>query len=95
MISNKIRLSLVVCTACFLGANAASAGEVNGNGDVVPGGVNGRSACSFSGLEDHPVDPGTTQSWGTIVKDLPAATVAFFVRVLGFNPGSACNPTND
>lgn len=32
------------------------------------GGANTRSICAFSGLEDGPLDPGTTQNWGQGVK---------------------------
>lgn len=33
------------------GAATAHAGEYNGKGESVPGGVNGKSACSFSGRD--------------------------------------------
>jgi len=48
---------------------AAFAGEVNGNGGETPAKYNARSNCAYSGLEDDPVSPGTTQSWGTIIRD--------------------------
>ncbi|WP_404385478.1 hypothetical protein LL946_05235 [Knoellia locipacati] len=33
------------------GAASASAGEYNGKGDPIPGGENGKSACSYSGRD--------------------------------------------
>ena len=33
------------------GAATAQAGEYNGKGESVPGGVNGKSACSYSGRD--------------------------------------------
>jgi hypothetical protein len=45
------------------GAGAAHAGEYNGKGEPVPGGVNGKSECSYSGrdiadnLENQPNFP--------------------------------------
>jgi hypothetical protein len=66
----------------FLGSgNAAFAGEVTGNGKVTPikdPGV-AASACAFSGLEDDPIAPGTTQT--------PAIVAGTGI------PGTACNPT--
>ena len=82
-------IGAVVCATWLLGASVSMAGEVNGQGDVVPGGVTGKSACSFSGLEDHPVDPGTVQNWGIIPK-----VVRDFLTSIGLHPGEACNPTN-
>jgi hypothetical protein len=26
------------------------------------------SRCAFSGLQDNPLSPGTTQNWGTIIR---------------------------
>ena len=64
------------------GAVATNAGELNGNGDPVPGGVNGASLCSFSGrdlpddVENNP-DPkdnddaitnGHVQNYGMFVR---------------------------
>ena len=66
-----------VCAAMMFvgGAGAAYAGEVTGNGKPIT--MNGKSACSFSGLEDWAsplpqpeggikVSPGTVQNWGHV-----------------------------
>ena len=66
-----------LCAAMMLtgGVGAAFAGEVTGNGKVIS--MNGKSLCSFSGLEDWAsvaeqppggvhVDPGTVQNWGHV-----------------------------
>jgi hypothetical protein len=51
----KARRSVVgaaICAATVLGVGgSAFAGEYTGNGGVAPGGVKGKSACSFSGLD--------------------------------------------
>lgn len=91
----KSRFSHALCVAgvLALGANAASAGEVNGKGKPIPGGENGRSECSFSGQQDDPVaDAGffrgdRVQSWGQIPKFLRD-----ILRAMGSSPGIACNP---
>ena len=94
----KIRLSLVACVASVfcLGASAGFAGEVNGKGNPVPGGENGRSECSYSGQQDNAAeDEGffrgdRVQNWGQI----PNAVRRFLISI-GFTPGRgivACNP---
>jgi hypothetical protein len=50
-----------------LGTSAAFAGEFNGKGEPTSGPANANSACVFSGLQDEPFQPGTTQNWGQIV----------------------------
>ena len=83
----------LIAAAWILGANVVVAGEVNGNGDPIPGGVNGKSECSFSGQQDDPVaDEGLfrgdrVQSWGQIPK-----AMRDFLRTIGLLPGDACNP---
>jgi hypothetical protein len=63
----KSWFAAAACAAAFVGvgANAALAGEITGNGKVKP--VNGNSPCAFSGLEDS-AGPGTTQNFGQLVK---------------------------
>lgn len=67
------RLGLLVAAALILGANATYAGEVTGKGKVVPGGVNGKSLCSFSGQQDDAEEDrgffagDRVQSWGQVV----------------------------
>jgi len=94
--AKKTQLGIVVCAAWILAANAALAGEVNGKGDKVPGGENGRSLCSFSGQQDDAAeDEGffrgdRVQSWGQIphaMRDILAALGMYF------HPGEGCNPT--
>jgi hypothetical protein len=58
--------TMVVCSS-----PAAFAGEVRGSGGATPAGDMARSACAFSGLEDYPLQPGTTQNWGQIVRGVP------------------------
>lgn len=76
-----------------LGVNSAGAGEVDGKGNPVPGGENGRSECSYSGQQDDPeADAGffrgdRVQSWGQIPKWLRDV-----LRAAGMHPGDACNP---
>ena len=97
-------IGAVVCAAWLLSANAAVAGEVDGQGRPIPGGINGRSECSFSGQQDDAdADRGffrgdRVQSWGQI----PVAFRLFLISI-GFTPGSkdpfplfpallSCNP---
>ncbi len=89
----KRLLAVAVCAAAVMGvgANAALAGEVTGSGTNEDQNQ-GKSWCSFSGLNDEPDRPldgfnpgGQSQSYGQEVK-------------LGLqdphelNPGVACNP---
>ena len=89
------RLGLVACATSILclGANAAYAGEITGNGKSLKnadGTLNGKSACAFSGREDDPSDPlfrgDIAQSWGQILKAVRDTFPAFM------HPGVACNP---
>lgn len=77
----KAIVGLIVAVLMVLGtAGAVSAGEYNGKGEPVPGGVNGRSECSFSGLDiadeeemnppgfdDDDILPRHVQSYGQLV----------------------------
>lgn len=99
------RSFLVVVLAALLvmamGASAALAGEVTGNGKSLKnddGSLNGHSICAFSGLNDtYSGDPAVpdedgftrTQNWGQLDK----ATKEFLTSI-GLNPGVACNPTS-
>ncbi len=96
-----IAVGAVVCSAWMLGADVALAGEVNGKGDPIPGGDTGRSACSFSGLQDEPeVDHGffrgdRVQSWGQIPRldeDSELGIGRESLTLGGSHPGTACNP---
>jgi hypothetical protein len=50
-----MKRTAAVCLCAFglvlAGSTAAQAGEYNGKGGVVPGGVKGKSACSYSGKD--------------------------------------------
>lgn len=92
----RVLFVAVGCVAAIsLTASAAFAGEVTGSG--ANGDQNqGKSWCSFSGLNDDPGAPldgsgpngpgGISQSFGQNVR-LGLADIS------GFNPGLACNPT--
>jgi hypothetical protein len=92
----KSIIGVVVCAVWILGAGPVLAGEVNGKGDVIPGGVTGASICSFSGQQD---DEGNedlfrddrVQSWGQIPK--PVRDVLLALGIIP-HPGDACNPNN-
>jgi hypothetical protein len=80
----------------------AFGGEVNGNFEPIPATDYAASACAFSGLNDHPVNPpegdfpGRVQSFGAFLK--------FLAEIMGFRiapldapnyPGVGCNPNSD
>ena len=88
-------LGLVATAASILclGASAAFAGEITGNGKSLKnpdGTLNGKSECAFSGREDDPSDTlfkgDIAQSWGQIAKAVRDTFPAFL------HPGVACNP---
>ena len=102
--AKKTLLGVVVCAAWILGvgANAALAGEITGNGKSLKnpdGSLNGSSICAFSGQNDtYSGDPDVadadgffrTQSWGQYSK-------AFrnFLTSIGVNPGNSCKPNGE
>ncbi len=62
-----------LCAALVFGsAGSALAGERTGQGKPTQAPNHAKSACAFSGLEDHdfegPVTPGVTQNWGQIIR---------------------------
>jgi len=72
-------VGIATCATMFsaVGATAASAGEVTGNGNTVT--IHSKSACAYSGLEDWAspdpqpeggilVKPGVVQNWGHVKK---------------------------
>jgi hypothetical protein len=79
----------------------ALAGEYNGKGKPVPGGVNGKSECSFSGqdvddsVEDNP--PGFDDDDVTAVGNTRVQSYGILVKsgLKDFlpSPGVACNPS--
>jgi len=94
------RLSVVLGVTWILGmgASAALAGEITGNGKWIAGSpdapLNGRSDCANSGQQDEPdIDEGfkgrIAQSWGQFPKSFRD-----FLTSIGLHPSEACNPTN-
>jgi hypothetical protein len=61
-------VSAAIVAGVVAAPTAAFAGEISGNGKVLP--LKGVSACKYSGLEDEPLSPGTVQNWGH-TKDAP------------------------
>ena len=90
---NQFAYALCVAGVLALGANAATAGEENGKGEPIPGGEKGRSLCSYSGLQDDPIEDAgifkgdRVQSWGQLPK-----FVRDILKSMGGHPGIACNP---
>jgi hypothetical protein len=93
--TKKALCVVAVCMAAVVSVgNAALAGEVTGSGANVDQNQ-GKSWCSFSGLNDDPDAPldgsspngpgGQSQSFGQDVK-------LGLADIHGFNPGVACNP---
>lgn len=96
----KVITSAVMAAAMLGGSGtAALAGEYNGNGDPVPGGVNGKSECSYSGLDLPDEEEGNpegfdddwagydyhgTQNYGQYV--------SLGLKAFLPSPGEACNP---
>ena len=89
----RVSYALLVSGILAISANAAVAGEVDGKGNPIPGGVKGQSECSYSGQQDDAAaDAGffkgdRVQSWGQIPK-----WFRDFLTSIGSNPGVACNP---
>jgi hypothetical protein len=89
------RVGVAVSVAALtvsLGASAAFAGEITGNGKSLEP-LHGRSICAYSGLNDDPggVDPengppGRVQSYGY-------SAVRSGFKAFAPSPGDACNPT--
>ena len=92
------RLSIVLGVAWILsmGASAALAGEITGNGKWIAGSetapLNGKSDCAYSGREDDPESgdfrSSIAQAWGQLPKG-----VRDFLTSVGAHPGKACNPS--
>ena len=80
------------------GSTTAQAGEYNGKGGFVPGGVNGKSACSYSGrdvpdaVEMNP-DPRLDDDWLTSQKNFTqnyGLFVSLGLKGVVPSPGIAC-----
>ncbi|HET9159999.1 MAG TPA: hypothetical protein VFN88_05260 [Caulobacteraceae bacterium] len=81
----KLRFpALAVAGALMLSAvTPAFAGEITGQGKLTPGGDNAASACAFSGLNDHPVNPPEGDFPGKIQNF--AFFIFFFEDLLGID----------
>lgn len=99
--NKKTLVAGVMCAATLTvgSATAAFAGESTGNfdrtGKTTPiANYTAQSICSFSGQNpelfldpsDPDYEPGRTQSWGQIPKE-----VRDVIAQLGYHPGDACN----
>ena len=88
----KSLLAAAVCAAALagVGANAALAGEVTGNGKATAGPAHAQSICTFSGQNDGEPPAGRkaahVQNWGQIPKQVRDA-----IALEGSHPGDACN----
>ncbi|KQS97315.1 hypothetical protein [Cellulomonas sp. Leaf395] len=74
----------------------ASAGEVNGNGDDIPGTTVSLSICAFSGQNDEPEAPlpkgGRVQNFGHVLKVVKSfGRSKDDLKATGEYPGFACN----
>jgi hypothetical protein len=88
-----------VALALTVGANAALAGEVTGNGKSLKNSdntLNGKSICAYSGLNDtysgDPTVPDAqgffrTQNWGQL-----SLAVRAFLASIGDHPSDRCPP---
>lgn len=98
---------LAALMVAAMGAGAALAGEVTGNGKSLHlegGGLHGKSACAFSGQEDLQffTDDENEIPKETVTKGDPGHAQSWgqipkgirdTIAPLGFHPGTACNPT--
>ena len=58
--ARRVVVGAAICTATVMGiGGTAFAGEYTGNGGTAPGGANGKSECSFSGLDAPAAVEGT------------------------------------
>ena len=97
----KSRMTVIACMAAtmLISASSAFAGEATGNfektGKTTPiANYNASSICSFSGQNPErflapsnpDFEPGHTQSWGQIPKEIRDV-----IATQGEHPGDACN----
>lgn len=81
------KLTVLIVSAALLAGTPAIGGEVGGNGNSVPGGSNGSSACSYSGLNDTPSDfMGFTQTFASFWRNL----FGFVDPFASWHPGNSC-----
>ena len=93
----KALVGAAMCAALIFGSSgAAFAGEIGGSGKGTQGPEHANSLCVYSGLEDFnlesPVDPGVTQNWGQIPKEIrDQISVNGAARVNAFGNEEGCN----
>ncbi|MBO6608141.1 hypothetical protein [Altererythrobacter sp.] len=81
------KLTMLVASAALFAGTPAIGGEIGGNGTAVPGGANGASECSYSGLNDTPDDfMGFTQTWASFWKFFGLSSPIFW----DLHPGITC-----
>ena len=81
------RICSTLAIAALIASAPASAGEIGGNGNSVPGGVNGSSECSYSGLNDTPLDlMGFTQTFASFWRYV----IGFMDPSAPWHPGNSC-----
>ena len=95
----RTRLAAVAaCAAAVVGvgASAAFAGEITGNGKPTAGPTHANSICVYSGKNDAPGNPldipnagGVSQSYGQLVR-LGVIANFFGAMPKTFNPGDTC-----
>ena len=78
------KITTFIIVAAMLASARVSACEITDNGKNVPGGTNGASECSYSGLNDGDGDGlGFTQTFAAVMKLLG-------IDPRFFNPGDSC-----
>ena len=94
-------LAALMTMAMALGATAASAGEVTGNGKATAQPANANSICAYSGQNDYPdeaglFNDGRVQSFGDIVQEAidvlgdGRGASALVPLIVGDGPGVNC-----
>jgi len=92
----RVVVAFVLCGSLIIGtAGTAGAGEYNGKGKAVPGGVNGKSECSFSGLDvpdDVEMNPPGFDDDGILPRHVQSYGQLVSVGLKAFipSPGQAC-----
>lgn len=95
----SVRFAALAAGAALLLAQPVAAGEVNGNGTVLPAGPNAASHCAYSGLNDDPdgeVFPGRVQNFAHFLKWFADLIGADWLHPLDApdHPSVGCNPTS-
>ena len=90
--SKRLRLAAACSVAVItgVGASAAFAGEVTGNGKPTAGPANANSICVFSGKNDDPTRPLDGENPGGVAQSYGQENKLGLVDPHVFNPGDAC-----